>query len=283
LFFSELYRSHVEQVGAQLAYFLRFWDHTSFFPTERLASFVVPVFDLRLVNRIVPLELNHLLSLIVLALVGAGWLRSLRRMSVIELYTLCYGLILYLWVVYVEMIQPRLFTPLIPFLVFYLLYSVDWLLARLPGPGSRLRQTAFLSAVLLLLLANIGRNVVQIIQPTPERWVDLPVAAAWVREHTPPDAIIMTTAPGYFYLHTRRQTVSSPAWETGSIAAHIANTGADYLVIRPSINTQDAEERPEERFAVTNVLPFIQSDPLRFQPVFEDPAGGVVIYQVVQP
>lgn len=283
LVFSQLYRSHVENVGAQLAYFLRFWEHISFFPPEKLASFVVPVSDLRLVATLLTPGLNRALSLIVLALLLGGWLRSLRRMSVIDLYTLCYGAILYFWIVYVEMIQPRLFAPLTPFLVFYLLYGFDWLLARLPNITPRLKQSIFLSAVALLLLANVGRNVVQIIQPTPARWVDLPVAATWVREHTPQDAIVMTTAPGYFYLHTRRLTVSLPEWETGSIAAHIANTGADYVVIRSRVNSQDEDERPEERFAVSNLLPLLQSDPLRFQLVFQDPAGDVVIYRVIHP
>lgn len=283
LVFSYLYRSHVENVSAQSAYFLRFWEHTAFFPPEKVASFVAPVFDLRVVAALLTPGVNRALSLIVLALSLGGWLRSLRCKAVTELYILCYGVILYLWIVYIEMIQPRLFAPLIPFMIVYLLYSFDWLLTRLPGIGPRHKQTFVLGIVALLLLANFGRNMVQITRPTPTRWVDLPVAATWVRENTPQDAIVMTTAPGYLYLHTRRPTVAAPDWETGAIAPYIEKSGADYVIIRPRVNHQDEEERPAEQFGVSNLLPVLQSDPLRFQLAFEDATGGVVIYRVVHP
>lgn len=283
LVFSQLYRVHVDDVVTQLGYFLRFWEHASFFPPEKLASFVAPVFDLRLMAILLSPGLNRTLSLIVLALLLCGWLRSLRRLEATDLYVLCYGAILYLWIVYVEMIQPRLFAPLVPFLVFYLLYGFDWLLAWLPSAGRRHKQTFFWGVVALLLLANLGRNGVQITRPTPSRWVDLPSAAAWVRENIPQDAIVMTTAPKYLYLHTRRLTVASPEWETGAIAPYIEQSGADYVIIRPRVDHQDEEERPAEQFAASNLLPFLQSDPARFQLAFEDQSGSVVIYRVVRP
>ena len=278
LVFSPTYQAHVDYVITQSGRFLRFWQEIPRIDLESIASTVIPLFDLPLLAVWFSPALNRLLSGLALLVLLGGFGLALRRYRVAELYVLLYLLILYLWFVYVERVQPRLLIPIVPFAYFYLIVALRWFVARLPRLSPPQKDRVLGGGVVGLIVLLMVRNVGRWDAAPPARYIAIQAGAEWAHVHTPAAAILMSTAPEFTYLYARRPTVFAPGEEGVDLASYIATTGADYIILRPELDQTDLVERPTEQIASAELLSFLQADPAHYRPVYDDEAHNVRVY-----
>ncbi|MCA9931746.1 MAG: hypothetical protein KC419_24855, partial [Anaerolineales bacterium] len=169
LIFSSLYTQHIIYVMNNLGTFLRFWEHGTAVSYETIANAVVPIFGLQAITNLLTSTIMHGLSIVVLLVAAIGWALSLRKMPVQGLYILLYVAIFYVWVVYIDEVQPRIALPLIPFLTYYIVLAItkgsQWLTRNNAHSAQRF-SIVLLSSLLVILVA---RNVYVAQQPTRDR------------------------------------------------------------------------------------------------------------------
>lgn len=279
--FSPTYGTHVDYVLTYAGDFLQFWQHLPEISYEEIASTLIPVFDLKFLAAIVPPFAIRLLSIAVVLLTLVGLVFSLRRLRADDLYVLLYLVIFYLWTVYIEKVQQRQLLPILPFLYFYLLLTIRWMVDRLAQITQRQLRPLSIAIAGLLLLVSSGRALYHGMEPARERWTSQLAGVAWVRDHTPPESVIMTAFPEFTYLHTRRQTVYSPGHEETDLAAYIEQQGAGYVVLRPAATTDDDDKRGLESFAATELLPYLLAEPQQYRRVYYDETRNIAVFQVL--
>lgn len=87
---------------------------------------------------------------------GGLVLRLLKRRSILELYTALYMLLLFLWP-WSQTWAQRFVTPIFPFIIFYILYFIDFLLIKIKL--SKMRTILFCLLFVLSCLSNFKSDI----------------------------------------------------------------------------------------------------------------------------
>lgn len=254
---------------------------------EKLVSnMLLPIFGPRISAWPARLGLGFLpvmLNAVLLLIVGSGFVRSLRRPQLSEIYVLSYSVaVLSFWNPLVGSAQSRFLIPLVPFLLLYFLEGISALFSFAVRRTGHPEKLAVGVAVLVLVAIGVpflGRNVQETINPFRDRSTDLSAGADWIRAHAPHDAIIMTQDPIPRYLYARRRTVDySTAVDTAAILDEIERKGANYILVAPPLRSSTSTELDE--YTVGHLLPLLQKHPEWFYPCYQDPEHGVAIYRI---
>lgn len=274
LIFSPRYSEHLAYLLPRWTEFLRFWEVGTAVSPETLANAVLPIFELQAITALLTPGMMRLLAITTLLLIFAGLVIHAKEMAAAELYVLGYAAIFYVWIIYIDTVQPRIALPLIPFATFYLVTAVDRL-TRWLAPAISIKQPQRLAQITLalLLILHLGRNVYATLNPIRSDIVDLAAGTTWIAANLPSDAVVMTPNPVPDYLYMRRLTVDYPA-DTAQIAATLHSV--DYILIRPSLTfgrqvSLDAKGR--------QLLNYIQSNSSQFELIYQDPSRQVWVYQ----
>src|SRR5262249_17073958 len=91
-------------------------------------------------------------------------------------------------------------------------------------------------------------------------WQAWEEAAAWIATHAPPDAVITTTAPHFFYLRTGRRAVLPPMEPDPTRARHLLERVPVSYVIVDQLQFLDLSRR--------YALPAVKSDPIGWRLVY---------------
>jgi hypothetical protein len=129
---------------------------------------------------------------------------------------------------------------------------------------SRFPRRPVVAAVLLGVWVLLGvKNQVAVAQDVrsyPEPWASYFRAAAWIRDHTAPDALIVDRKPAMLTFVTNRRAESFPREEDpAKLIAWMANEGVDYVLVS-AIPYDDI---------VRYLIPAVQAEQSHFFPVFE--------------
>lgn len=277
LFFSSLYSEHVQYVTANAGRFLRFWAQTAV-STERLADGVLPIFELGQANTLLGSAGLQLLSWAVLALVGLGFVLSLRKSQASEWYVLFYSAIFYVWIVYIDKVQPRILLPLIPFMYFYLVTTVAWISGKVRQPQQARATQVGMSVLGLLALLLLAHNVYSAVQPKRDQALDLTAGSSWIQANTPEDALVLTANAVSDYLYMRRHTLDYPR-PTTDIEAYVLANGIDYVVVKPSIQSGQTDQLDDYTSAL---LAHLAANPARYTVAYTNTDYSVTVFQVQQ-
>ena len=275
--FSQTYSDHLAYLLPRWTEFLRFWEVGTAVSSTALANAVLPIFELQALTNLLTPGVMQGLAWLTLLLVGMGWLIRCRELSGVELYVLGYAAIFYVWVVYIDTVQPRITLPLIPFMTFYLVTAVAQLSRWVAGSLKPQRAPRLAHGVLgLLLVLHLGRNLYAAINPVSQDIVDLAAGTTWMAANLPPDVIVMTPNPVPDYLYLRRQTVDYPA-SIGQLHEQLTAQSAAYILVRPNlvVGRQASLDAKGQQ-----LLQFIQSSPDQFELVYEDSPKQVWVYQL---
>jgi len=280
--FSESYQKHVNFVTSNLVNFVRPWEYLSILSPESFANSVVPVFDLGRVMALITPGPGHFFSITLLLLILLGYLISLRRYQLHQLYVALYLAIIYVWSVYTLRVELRLLVPLIPFLYFYLSQAMIWIAGRMTTSNRKLASSLTLIGFCFLMLIGVVRNYHEWRNPLGERVIDLSVGSSWISTHAPADSVIMAFSPAATYLYARRQTVAYP--ESGTdIEAYIKSNGVDYILVQPKLLDGDIRSRQFDEFTQFELLPLLTAKPDQFQGVYQNSMENVLVYEVKIP
>jgi hypothetical protein len=182
---------------------------------------------------------------------------------------------------------PRYLALLTPFLALALGAAADWLPARRPRAGSALRS-AMAALALLAVAMEVQRLIVLYTRDFEgAEWVDRSGNRAtgqffyygpaersfdksldWLRNHTPPAAVVATSAPHVAFLRTGRKAVIPPMEVNPSEAQRLlASVPVDYLIV-DELSFLDISRRYGEAA--------VRSHPEQWQLVYAD---GTRIYR----
>ncbi len=185
-----------------------------------------------------------LVGLVIVALVLIALLRNIRKVQAVELFTVLYLALIFLW--------PQVWTdrrfllPLLPVLLVHaaagLVWCFDFLRVRRP-------VWALPAAAVLLVLLTVPDNVRAIrftqrcqtfyrqgdrLACYPPPWRAFVQAAEWVKANTPADAIVISRKPRlFYYFGQRRGDVYPFTSDDDAMFTFLDDIGADYVVVAP--------------------------------------------------
>ncbi|MBI3780729.1 MAG: DUF2079 domain-containing protein [candidate division NC10 bacterium] len=203
------------------------------------------------------------LILILLTLCGLslGLARSLRLHRPEAWYLVVYLAGLLLWPSRGVDLGPgrRYLVPLLPIMLIFLINGLQRLLRLIGGTSHRLQPigTAVLVAAMSLLYLFTARDITRGERHYPPSWSGYYEAAAWLKRHAPPDAVILARKPFDLYLEAERRTAYYPySPDPGDLVRAIERYQAAYVVI-DSLGRQEtprylvpAINANKERFAI---------------------------------
>ncbi len=277
LIFSQMYSGHLAYLLPRWAEFLRFWEVGTAVSPETLANAVVPVFELQAITARLTPGLMRLLAVAVLLLVAFGFGLRCRQMSAVEWYVLGYLAIFYVWIVYINTVQPRIALPLIPFATFYVVTAVHRLIQWLMHTASpqKARQLVQI-ALALLLVVHLGRNLYAALNPPRHDIADLTAGTTWMASNLPPDVVVMTPNPVPDYLYLHRLTVDYPP-NVAQLPTQLAAHSVAYILVRP--NLASGRQATLDARGI-EILQFIQSSPSQFELIYQNQQKQVWVYRV---
>jgi hypothetical protein len=216
-------------------------------------------------------------------LVLRGRQRSLIALVAAALIPYTLFLILY-WHTYDE---PRYFVAFVPWMALVAAWGACWLFdriaaiwhGRLAGLGGLVVTAALVAAIVphwnaidKFLDSGSGRY-------WGRNWQANLEAYDWLREHTPPDAVIMTRVPWQLNYHADRPAVMIPNADLAQILRVAQYYGADYLLLKGTSTSQ-----PEREGGA--LKPLVDGPPLpgwelvhQVPETFEGANGAVQIYR----
>jgi hypothetical protein len=174
-----------------------------------------------------------LLAIALLALLLIGLWADFRRLGLAptHLFVLGYLAVILVW----PWRKERFLYPILPFLFALLLAGVTWLAQAIgrrlrPVPASWLQLLTVLLVVLWLgTLALRSVRLEGSLQHVP----DLRVGTTWLREHAPPDALVIAEHPRVIYRYAERATAAFPNEVTAS--AKPASQQPTYVLLMPEL------------------------------------------------
>lgn len=242
-----------------------------------VASIYHLVFGQKVAARFGPAELLFVVSALTLVVLAVHALRERPLLGVRRspyrtslaflsgyLAIYCAGMI-YAGVTSVISFGTRMFYPLLPLL----LLAAAHVVGSVEGAISRrsLRRPALAGATALLTMSYCVINVRSLQvepSPTPAEVLDARFAVpaadgrplrAWIEEHVPPDAVIITTeAHATAYVLERRTVALTPAeysdshWAEAEVRALMASYGADLLTLYPTSRSGPSAAQRESPF-----------------------------------
>ncbi|MCP4422064.1 MAG: hypothetical protein GY805_36085 [Chloroflexi bacterium] len=275
--FSSLYTQHIIYVTNNLGTFLRFWEHGTAVSYETIANAVVPIFGSQIITDLLSLSVMHTLGIAVLLIIAIGWGISLPKMPAQATYVLLYFAIFYVWIVYIDKVQPRIALPLIPFFTFYIVQAISkgahWLLHANANKAQHV-SIALLSGLLVVLVLH---NLYVWQRPTRDRFIDMSVGTTWIKNNSPTDALVLTANAVPDYLYMLRQTIDYP--HNGvDYAQVIESNGVDYILIHPLLESSSEPRQLNSR--VSTLLTYLKAHPDQYTVAFQKPAQNVWVFQV---
>jgi hypothetical protein len=238
--------------------------------------------EIELGRRLGIAELPSVTGLAVAVLIATGSLAFLagRGVSasvlVFELFTFG-GLLMWTWR------GSRFLYPVQPFLYYQFLMGI-WLIAvQISHSRSAALSQAALgltaSAVLIASLYKGIRDTDSSLNHSP----DQRIGTAWLRDNSPPDAVIMTQYPQAVYLYSQRKTIDYPLLAIpDDLGPAIDEQAPDFLFVTPRQGWHNDGSLDYSRYARRIVLPalgtLVANRQLKL--VYEAPEHLVYIYQV---
>ncbi len=277
LLFSSLYSQHIIYVIDNLGTFLRFWEHGTAVSTETIANAVVPLFGIQAIITLLTPPVMRMFSIALLIVIAIGWGISVKKMPAQAAYVLLYVAIFYVWIVYIDNVQPRIALPLIPFFTFYIVQAtikgMQWLL-RVDANKSQRLSMILLGSLLAILVVH---NVYVWQQPTRDRIIDMSVGTTWIKNNTPADALVLTANAVPDYLYMQRQTINYPNSEA-DYAQVIEGNGIDYILIHPSLEFSFDTKQLNSR--ANTLLAYLNAHANQYEIVFQNPIQNVWVFHV---
>jgi hypothetical protein len=278
LIFSPLYSSHVSYVSSRAIDFIQVWNHFPLIKFEIIAAVVVPVFDLGIIQTFFTPLFNWWISIALLVVVFLGYALMLRQHQTMGIYVGLFVGIFYLWTVYINDVQQRQLIPILPFLYFYLVQAIHWLVSRIiRNRTAALNITLGLLSVAIVIL--VGRNVHEWLDPVYERTVNLSIGSVWLRENTPPGAIIMAENGLPAYLYSRRQAIF-PDRVTDDQVGYLLDNKVDYVLLQPDLSDWYNPEHKFDDYTTSVLLPVLDAHPELFNVVYRNDEHNTTVYKV---
>ncbi len=206
-----------------------------------------------------------LVGFLLIALALVAWIRDVRKLRVLELFTAFYLGLLLLW--------PQIWTdrrfllPLLPAILLHAVAGVVWSMDFV-----RLKRPVWVLPALgaLLILLTIPDHVRTVsfsrrcrsfyrqgdqLACYPAQWRSFAQSAYWVRENTPDEVIVVNRKPRLFYYFSgRRGDVYPFTTDDREMLTFLDDVGADYVLVAPVSQT-----------TYRYLVPVIQSVPERFE------------------
>jgi len=238
---------------------------------------------------------------LILVLIAMGFIWSLtERVRLLHIYVLaCLGLYLF-WLPGVS--YDRFLMPLLPFLLLFLLYEVDMLvaMARRALLSSQAAGRISGASVALILVAVAGTCLYGYTSGTYSSFASLSTSAsraaedskaiAWINEHTDPSETLVCYRDPKYFLYTGHKAVRSfpmtegYSWQDDESSMAKLETsvfeivdGANARFIIVTSTDFELEDRPEQHRKTFNLL--IDNHPRNFILVFNS-SHGTRIYRV---
>jgi len=245
---------------------------------EVLSGALMPIFGSRLDSVLANSGLAFLptaLNILTLSIILLGMFLWKPRFEWMNLYVVIYFVgILAFWNPRVGSVKARFLIPLLPFLYFYFLYGLRWVLQKIFK--ARFAEQALIGIPVLIALALFARNLQDWRSPFREQMTDLSIGTSWVAEHAQPDAIVMVNEPVPAYVHVKRKTIGFPKNDQ-ELEFYLKNRGIDYIVVAPPLQSPPGMEldNPVKK----QILPVLLSEPEKYRVVFEDPSNNVMVFE----
>ena len=166
-----------------------------------------------------------LVTAAILGLVVLGFVSHLRyRKDGAEVYVAAYGLILLL---FPSPVVPRYLLPLFPFLLLYVIGGLETLIYPL---GKRLGGWAFVALATTLLVAN-SASAATVSAVQQGGLADYRSMATWLKDHTPPESVVLSRKPTLLYLWGHRKGAKFPyTTNAHSVLQVICDKHVNYVV-----------------------------------------------------
>lgn len=219
-----------------------------------------------------------LAALLIVALVLIAFLKGIRRVQVVELFTALYLALIFIWpAVWTD---RRFLLPLVPVLFLLSATGLVWCFEFL-----RVKRPAWVLPVVgaLLVLLTVPDHVRSIgfnqscqkfyrqgdgLACYPPPWRAFVQTAEWVRANTPEDAIVVSRKPRLFYYFGRRRGDVYPfTSDENAIFSFLDDIGADYVSVAPLSAT-----------TYRYLVPVINNHPDRFEIVHQVGEGSSAAY-----
>ena len=247
---------------------------------EILAGALVPIFSSRVTAFLENYGLGSLAAItniIILAVIVLGFVMSIRRMHITDLYFVVYVLgILAFWNPNVGSVKARFLIPIIPFLYFYLIQGILWVKEKVTRNGINYGRRIEAVVVGFMMLALLVRNLQDWRNPIMNQMTDISIGTSWVAENAPPDSIVMVNEPVPAYVHVQRKTIGYPKADRDFVS-YLNNQGIDYIVVAPELQSPRSTELGEN--VSTYILPILNSQADKFIMVFQNNEHNVSVYE----
>lgn len=174
---------------------------------------------------------ERILFLVPLALVGVGLVAAIRRGDlVVGASVLAFLGLLHIWPEVWS--STRFLVPILPLFIAYAVIGAGEIAARLAGPGAGTRTAMVAAGVLFAVnAAATVRDVSERQGYTPD-WVNFFAAADWIRDNTPPDAIVSSRSAYVLYWKIHRRTVGYAFTTEGErVFRELVDSGARYVLV----------------------------------------------------
>jgi hypothetical protein len=216
----------------------------------------------------------------------AGFIYSvIRWRGIFEYYVFFYILIYISWT---SLQGVRFLVPIIPFIFYYFIRAVfllidgfNFLMGKLVNSGGKwdnyrdwLVRIAIAVMVFFSVYFNWSSNANIIHNERSKPYYKGSIAnflnaVKWVRENTPPDAVIVSgRAPWVYMLSDRRAFTPSWVEDTNEVMDSILGINADYIINSPAL------------YSYKYLEPVIKEKPVNFNRIHQN--GDCVVYEVVK-
>jgi len=245
---------------------------------EVLSGSLIPIFGTRLdavLERSGLTFIPIVLNVAILLTIVLGFILWKPQIEWMNLYVLIYTLgILAFWNPKVGSVKARFLIPILPFLYFYFLWGMRWVLQKIFK--ARLAELAVIGISALIALVLLTRNLQDWRFPVREQMTDLSIGTSWIAEHAQPDAIVMVNEPVPAYVHVKRKTIGFPKNDQ-EVETYLENQGIDYIVIAPPL--QSPQDTELDNAVEKQILPTLFSEPEKYRVVFEDKDNNVTVFE----
>ncbi len=165
-----------------------------------------------------------------------------RRRGLLSLLLLAFGLYTLFLLTYWRTNEARYFVMLLPWLALFAAWIIwagfDHLAAIGDGRWSPL-GLILVCVTMVSIMQPSWPEIAEKIEDEPGRWAPDLAAYAWLRENTPPDAVMMTRIPWQLNWHTERPAVMIPYTADRAMLHYLADYyDAKYLILENQLRVK---------------------------------------------
>jgi hypothetical protein len=274
-------------VGAFLEY-MQYHLRTAVFPLGGGGS------ELELGQRIGIPNLPLLTGLFIGCLILLGSLAVFRNQGVLPtvmMFEILYFLAILVW----PWRDARFLYPILPFLLYHLLWGVRIVSQQLqrlrfvPARTSELITNISLAAVIIgLLFISAYKGISD--RGNSLRYVrDLSVGTTWLKNNSSPDSLVMAQQPQSIYLYSNRQTIDFPVepsyLSSDDFERIIREQNVDYILVAPEMAWNQDGNLAYDVFTTETILPIMHDldEKESLEVVFVSEVDKVFVYQLIDP